>query len=422
MKKKFLFFLLFIFGFFSVLRAEEIKLNLDEALALALRDNRQILLKKEEVKKAKFKIAQAKAGLFPNLSVSSNWSETKGFYNQDIEQLSSQISLKQILYKGGKIINTIKYNQLGLELSKVLLDKEKQEIAFNTIKAFYTILLTEEFSQLNKAILENTQKHLAVFKARYQKGEVSSSDLLKLEESLSNVEEIYQVSLNQLESAQELLRNLLFLDKEIKIKAQGEFVYEPKELIYDEAFLKALKLRPEIRQYEIQTEQAKKMVAINKADQRPTISASWDYYSHSHTPSLSGLSKNWNDYNIFGISFSWPIFDGFATKAKVEEALVDLKATQLLKEKIIKDIALELKNAYLNLKDALIKIKTAEKELALYQDTLLVTQEKYKSGLASFLDLEDAHLGYQVALFKQKEAIYDYIIAKANFEKVTGGS
>jgi UDP-N-acetylenolpyruvoylglucosamine reductase len=46
-----------------------------------------------------------------------------------------------------------------------------------------------------------------------------------------------------------------------------------------------------------------------------------------------------------------------------------------------------------------------------------VIEEKHKVGFASSLDLNDASLGYRVSLFNQKQAIYDYLIAKASFDK-----
>ena len=60
-------------------------------------------------------------------------------------------------------------------------------------------------------------------------------------------------------------------------------------------------------------------------------------------------------------------------------------------------------------------------QINLYKDTLLVIQDKYNAGIASSLDLNDASLGYEVSLFNQKQAIYDYVLAKSRFDKATGG-
>jgi outer membrane protein TolC len=399
--------------------SEEISLTLDEAIAIAIRDNRDVLLKSEDMQKAKLKISEAQADLLPSLSFSGGWTDTRGLYSKDSGQSSAQFTAKQFIYKGGKVINTIKYNEYGLDIAQAVLDKTKLEIILNVKKAFYTLLLANELADINKGILKNTQEHLDFVRERYKNGQASESDLLKMESSLENVKQVYEVSLNQVESAQALLINLLYLEREVLVRPEAKFVYDVREFAFDEAFLKAMKNRPEIRQYEAQEKAAGKAIDIAKADNRPSIYASWDYYSRSHLSATS--TKNWNDYNVIGFTFSWPIFDGWATKAKVEQAIVDLKETQLSKEKAIKDIALELKNAYLALKNAIANIKTTEADITVYRDKLKDIEQKYNKGIASLLDKEDADLIYQVVLFNKKQAFYDYIIAKSGFDKATGG-
>lgn len=409
--------------FFSLMTAtgysEEITLTFNEAVAIALRDNRGILLKTEDVKKAKEKIAESKAGLLPTLDFTGSWTDTRGYYAKDLAQTTAQATLKQYLYKGGEIINTIRYNNDNLEVAQAILDKTKLELVLDVTKSFYTLFLAGEFAQLNKEILENAQEHLDSLLLRYKNGEVSESDILSVRSSLAATEEVYSASLNQVETSSALLRNLLYLDDDVQIKLAGAFNYEEREVAFDEAFLKAMRKRPEIKQYEAQENADKKSIEISRAGNRPDIYASWDYYSRSHRSATT--SKNWNDYNVIGLTFSWPIFDGWLTKSKIEQAIVDLRATQLTKEKTVRDIALELKNAYLGLKNAIAKIKTSQTETGLYKNTLLTLQEKYRAGQSSFLDLSDAGLKYAVSLFNQQQAVYDYIIAKAEFDKAAGG-
>lgn len=419
MKKTILFLFSLVYFIPSLLSAQGISLTLDEAITLALRDNRDVLLKAEDVKKAKEKISEAKSGLMPTLSFTGGWTDNRGTYSKDLGQTNAQATLKQYLYKGGKTVNTIAQNKYKSEVSHALLDKARLELVVTVKKAFYTLALAREFSLLNKGIMDNTKAHLNLIQARYLSGQASESDVLKIKESLSSVEEAYEASLNQEESGQAVLRNLLYLNEEVIIKIEGEFIYEPKEVAYDEAFLQAMKTRPEIRQYESQVKVDEKSIEIAKADNRPSVYASWDYYSRSHV--AAATTRNWNDYNVIGLTFTWPIFDGWATKSKVEQAIIDLKETQLLKDKTLKDIALEMKTAYLELKNAIVKIKSTQDEVGLYKDTLSVTEDQYKTGMVSSLSLEDVSLSYQVALFNQKQALYDYIIAKAKFDKATGG-
>ena len=103
MKKWGLFLTIFIFLSPYALRAEEVSLALEQAIAIALRDNRDILLKSEDVKKAKLKIAEAEASLFPALNFTGGWTDTRGYYSKDLTQTTAQLTLKQALTKAGKL-------------------------------------------------------------------------------------------------------------------------------------------------------------------------------------------------------------------------------------------------------------------------------------------------------------------------------
>ncbi len=399
--------------------AQDLTLTLEEAVQLALRDNRDILLKFQDIEKAKKKISESESGLFPSLTVSGGPSATIGLYSDSLNQTAGQISAKQYLYKGGKTVNSIEQSKEKLNVSKALLDKSKLEVVQKVKRAFYTLLLVDDFVDLNQQILDNTQRHLDMLQARYDKGQASELEILKIKESLASVQKAHTESLGQLEATQSLLANLLYIEEGTAIKPQGEFIYDPKDFVYEQAFLEAVKSRPEIRQYEAQERADKKSIEITKADNRPSVYASWDYYGRSH---LTGTTtENWNDYNVVGVTVSWPIFDGWLTKAKLDQAIVDLKETQLTKEKVMKDIALELRNAYVGLRNAVAQVKASESDYAFYQASLQNIQEKYQKGIASRLDLEDAVLSRDVSVFNKNQSVYNYLVSKTDFDKATGG-
>lgn len=398
---------------------DPIKLTLDEAIEIALRDNRDILLKKEEVKRAKEKLKEVRAQILPELSFRSSVLEILDYYEKDVSTSSNQISVKQPLYTGGKISGNIQKNKYGIEIGKALLDKTVLEIIFNVKKTFYTLILAKEYAKINGLIINNTKNHLKVLTERYHYGQASESELIRLRQALTTVEYVLNYSLNQIKEMETVLKNTLYLEKDIEIEPIGEFVYEPIEVAFNEIYLKALKERPELHLYEMQEKINNLQKEIVKAELLPNVYASWDYYlNRSNSPGV--VSQGWENHQVMGVVISWPIFDGFATQAKIRQAELDLKETKLLKEKIVTDIILELKNAYLELNDAISKLKAKDAEIKFYEDNLRVIRDKYNKGIVSNLDLEDAELSLEIAKFNRKEAIYDYLIAKAKLEKAIG--
>lgn len=399
--------------------AQEVLLTLDEAVTIALRDNRDVLLKTEDLKKAKAAIAQAQAALFPSLTVSGGWSDTRGLYSKDVSAYTGQAQAKQTLYAGGKIINAVKAGEYAYTASEAALDKAKQDVVLTVKQSFYTLLLGNELVSVNKRIFDNTKEHRDVVRARFRAGEASESDILQMDSSVSAVAQAYTAARSQAEAAEALLRNLLYLDNDAKIVPEARFSYEPREIAYEKAFLKAIQSRPEIKQAEAQRNAALTNVEAAKAGSRPAVYASWDYYARSTV--LSQTTKNPNDYNVIGITVSWPVFDGWLTRAKVEQAVIGLKEADIAREKTHKDIALDVTTAYLDLKDSIEKMKSVADEAAVYKDAAEVAKKKFDSGIASSLGLHDAQLSYSIALFNQSLAIYDYKIAQARFDNATGG-
>ena len=295
----------------------------------------------------------------------------------------------------------------------------KLETILSVKKSFYTLLLANQYAELNKNILKNTKGHLDFIEARYKSGLASESDVLQIKSSLDSVKQAYENALNQIESSSALLNNYLYLDNDVSVIPEGEFLYTEEELIFDQALLHSLNNRPEVKQYEAQYKAAEKAVGMAKADNRPSVYASWDYYNRSNT--VTGTGKNWNDNNIMGITFSWPVFDGWAAKSKIEQSIVDLKEADIMRQKAASDIALEFKNAYIGLKNAIVKIDSTESDLKVYNDNMAGVKEKFKQGIASSLDLDDAILKYSVSKFNKDNAVYDYVIAKSSLDKAMGG-
>ena len=419
--KKFSFLFLFLFSV-NIVLAKEVSLDINEAIALALRDNPVILLKAEDIEKAKAKIKESLSEALPKVSLTSTLSKTNNYYpNKDITSDSLSLSFKQIIYTGGRIVNTIKYTEYGLDIAKIILDEAKLDIVANTKKAFYSLLLAREFVNLNYKILKNIEAHYNSFKIKYNYGEISKTDLLKLKQSLVLARSQYEESLNQLNSFEELLKNLLFLDSDIKIIPEGKLYYKPREISYKEAFLEALKLRPEIKRIDAELKAQEKSIEIVKSQNRPTIYASWDYFNRSHTTSLGGLSKNRNDYNVISLVFSWPIFDGWQTKARLDEALADLRKSKITKEKTKKDIEYELKDSYFKLKTSIYKMRASLLDTNVYFENLKTINEKYLNGEVSYLDKFDNKLKYLISRFNYISSIYEYLIAEVNFDRAIGG-
>jgi outer membrane protein len=406
--------------------AQETRLSVDEAIALALRENRTILITEQDVAKARQALKESQAGMFPSLTASGTWSHTKGLYaDKDSQLIAGALAVRQPLYQGGRIISTIRFSEASVEVARAVLDAEKLTLVALVRKAYYSAVLAKALVALDRAIKDNTEQHRALIYEKYKNGHLPETEILQIDAALSSVNQEYEASTYQEEIALNTLKNIIALDPGMQVSVDAELYCDPKDVAFEEAFLQAFARRPEIRQYDAQVAAAQSSVGIARAGSRPSVEASWDYYMRSRsgiaTSGFSAGPKNWNDYQVVGLSVSWPIFDGWGSRAKVEKALVDVRQAQLMKSRGAQDISYDVKNSYLALREAIARLGAADDDIKVYKvhyDTMIEQQGK---GIASGLDVSDAALKYEVSLFNHKQAVYDYLVSYSDFERATGG-
>ena len=85
-----------------------------------------------------------------------------------------------------------------------------------------------------------------------------------------------------------------------------------------------------------------------------------------------------------------------------------------------RDVALELKQAFLSVQEAKQKIDLTKKKMESAEEDLDLVQEKYNLGSANILELLDAEVSFKEAESDRVQAFYDYNLAIAEFEKAIG--
>jgi outer membrane protein TolC len=399
-----------------------VRLSLADTVALAVRDNKDVLLQGAQVEKAAALLAQARSARNPQLAVQGRWETTRELYAKSIPSVSGQASLTQTLYQGGAIVAAIRQAESDIVVEEAVLEGRKLDTVLAAQKGFLTLLLARKLSELNKDILENSVQHEAIIRAKYSKGEAAQSDVLNARAQRAATEDAYLESLTQVDASRAALNRLLSLDPSVRVVPDGTFEYDPRALAYDEAFAKAITARPEVRENEARVKSQQQAVARARSGSQPAVSASWDYYSRSRNSLGFSPTKGWNDFNVLGLTVSWPVFDGWQTRARVEQETVALRQSELAREKVRQDIALEVRQAHLAVIAAAGSIRASEADIVRYRENLAVAQEKFRLGQVSRVALDDAQLKYVISVFNREQAIFEYLIAKSTLERAAGGT
>ena len=410
---------------------EKLILNLEKSLETAYQNNRSLQSQKERINSAGFKIQEAKSGFYPNLSFQGSFTylgvnpsfvvDIPGVFSQKVtvgfhDNYTFALALQQSLFTWGRIRNRYSISNLNLSLEQENYIKNKQGITYNVTSSFYSVLLVGELIKVREDALKNIQEHLKTVELRYQAGQASEFDVLRARVQLANANlpllqarQTYDLGLSS-------FKNMLGLPQESQIELDGQLSFQPIEVNLEDATQKALLQRPELRSLALQSQMALKSLAIAKAGNKPSLMGIANVLYENPWYSQRKWDTDWN----FTVALSFPLFDGFATRSKVNQARSDLKQLDLGEQDLKEGIKLEVKEAVTSLDLAKETILSQQETVNQAKESLRIAKVQYAQGIITSLEEMDAELALTFAQINYLQALADYLRAQAQYNKAVG--
>lgn len=128
----------------------------------------------------------------------------------------------------------------------------------------------------------------------------------------------------------------------------------------------------------------------------------------------------WSDLASIGLNIRIPIFNGFATKSRVELNQIEIEKAEADLRETYLGLDLSHKNALVQLDNNMTMITTQEGNVDLAEQVLANTRSNYQHGLATLNDILDAERDLTEAKNNLTKAKLDYKLAEINLLKSQG--
>jgi len=412
------------------------ELSLNDALTLALTENKNIQIAKADVQYSDALIREAWSTALPQVNIAANYNRnlmdnffyitvtdslgSKNISKFDVtfkNQFALNAQLTQTIYSFGKIGTALDI-AYDFESYSALQFKEQQNMILTQVKkAYYRTLLAakvvEVAEESEKSALENYEN----VKIRFEGGLVSEFDLLQAEVRWQNAipstleaRKNYELATNNLK----LLLNLP-IQEPIEVKWDMESYPEKPEKLPVE---QVLEIRPGYLALLLEQQMRRKNVKIEFANHLPTIYGSVNYTYAANSDEFS--LDNDNDNLILGVGINFPIFSGGYTSAQVQKARIDVEKIDKQVELNQDNIRIDLQNVYLRMEEAESRIDAAQKSVNSARRAFEIAESRYNNGLATQLELKDSRIFLDQAQITYLTAIYAYLEAYFDWELLTG--
>ncbi|WP_431609935.1 TolC family protein [Chryseobacterium sp. 'Rf worker isolate 10'] len=427
-----------IFG--STLMSAQQQVSLQEAIKQALQNKAEAKKAALQVKKAEYKIDEARAGALPQISATIN-----NTYNPILQK---SVLPGEVLGRPGELIpvafgtkwqsvNVVTLNQnifdqrvfIGLKAAKstrefYLLNSEltNEQIIENVATAYYQVFVQEENLKTVQESYANTERVRNVIKSLVDNGLAKPIDLDRTNVQLTNIGSNKQQLINAVEVSKNSLKFYMGIPIETAIELEEKTIVPNPQLLDNNVNLET---RSELKVLNKQ----KELLIYNKkatvANLYPTVGLSANYGWQglgNKFPYASGSSQgtNWGDYASVGLAIKIPIFMGGATKAQIEQAEIDIQDLDqdIINKKL--NLSLDYKNAVSNMENAIINIQSMKDNVDLAEKVQKNTQSNYQYGLATLTEVLDTENSLTQAKQNYSTALLDYKQAEIKLIKAKG--
>ncbi len=423
-------------------RNPKITLTLDSALAIATGQNRDVMIAEKERYRADAQVTEAWAGALPQISVS-------GMYTRNVK-LPVLFLPPNTAFNPGNSTEALELGSnnsylLGATLSQVLYSRKvgvaldiahtyhdfaeeayratTQDVTLAVRKAFYAVLLSKELAAANREGLDVVRSNVENVRSLYAHGSAAEYDLLRAEVELANTEPLLISAENALVLSLNALKNLLAIPLDTDLDVAGGFTFDevPPEVLA-EARRDMVSSNPALLQLALQEDMLDKNISIQRADYFPTLSLIGSYQYQTQDNTFAFRNYMWATSLNVGLQLSFPLFDGFRTGAQTEEAIVDRDKVHYARLKAEEGLTIQLQAAELRMAEARKRILGQEQNVAQAEKAVRIAQTRYKSGVGTQLELMDSQVAMTRARATRAQAVYDFLVARAEWENTSGKS
>ncbi len=328
------------------------------------------------------------------------------------------VQLDQFLYNK-TYIDGIKAIKPSYELAELKKEKTEEEIIYNTIVAYYQILLINEQEKLLVQNETRLAKTIPIVKLQYEKGVAKKVDLDRIQVSYNNIlanQEILKtkkdLAFNNLKYNMAMSLDTLIV---IDTSYSKEFIdlnsYADTSNIKNKIELKLLR-----KNLQLQSVLYKK----TQAAYFPVLSFYAKYAGQTLGNKFAESFKHWSPIAALGIKLEVPIFDGFRTKSALKQSSYNL-ATIRENIAITEDgLKFQMENAKTQYSNAVKNIDINKTNMEIAKNVLDVVTLQYQKGIIGYSDYLASESSYKEAEINYVSSFVNLLNAKLEIDKANG--
>ena len=294
-----------------------------------------------------------------------------------------------------------------------------------TVKTqFYQIVVNRELIKVNEESVHLLETQLKDQQNRFEAGTVPRFNVLQAEVALYNQLPLLITAQNNYRISKITLAKTLGLDFQPRrgesppLEVVGEMPYLPRTIALADAIEMGKERRPFLKQARANVLNQLQQVRAAAGQWLPTITATGggEWVSSPTNSSWHDISKGW----LAEVQGSLPIWDSGEIAGQVIQQRALLSEAKFTYDDDVRQVELEIQQAYSNLQQNRELIQSQEKNVELAEEALRLAKARLDAGAGVQLDVLNAQVQLLTAQSTRLQALFGYNSSLAEFDRATG--
>ena len=401
----------------NVRAQEQESWTLEECISYALENN--IELKRQELNTAvkQKDLTQSKLNALPDLNgqvthdLGTGRVLDRGTYewlNTNVSQGDLGLVSRVTLFKGLQGYNAIRMSEADYKMALANYEASEDYLLLNIMTSYLDVLLKRELLDIAEEKVRVAELQVERMEKLVEVGNAASGELLEVKATASTEKYNYTLAGNNLNYAILELVQLLNLEDPGKFNVEQPEIPDPTMLqipTLEQVFDRAQEILPQVDAARHQITYQSKQLAVARGAISPELYVRALYYSNYSDKLINPRDLDPintvleypvhqqvldNQYKQVSIGLNIPVFNKWQNRTSISQAKIGLEDAEYQLEEVKQQLYKDIQRYHSEAVAALGNYNSAKESQANNEEAYRYAEEKFKVGMATALELEEA--------------------------------
>ena len=412
-------------------------LTLDEAMAMALRNNYDIRLSKNDSALAALDYAYSIYALAPRLNAAGgilyNINAQRQTFQDNTERssngiksrnLTGSVNLDWTLFDGGKMFITRSRLREVLRLGELEIKNQVMNTLAAVMRSYFAIVEQEQQLRSLQEQMALSQDRLALARLKFEVGTGVKPDVLQAQIDYNNQEAAFMATQAEAERLKAQLNVLMSISPRASYQVADTAIAGSANILPDSSMSYLVATNPSLQLAAQQVTVTGLQLRERRAELWPRLSfnSAYNFNRTNNSTVVNPYSPIFNQNAGFnyGLTATVPIFNGFSARRNIKAAELDVAYQRLNYERVKDTVQNALVTAWRNYDLYNRTVRLQEENLKLVRENLMIARERYRIGISTFLEMREAEQNLATANTSLIQARYQAKLAEIELLRLTG--